>query len=751
MEHPPPRGAPYGHAAAAFGAVLALYVVTLAPTTWFWDTSEYIASAHILGIPHPPGSPLFVLIGNVWSALWTPSGLSVAVRMNLLAAVCSALATGFFFLVTHRVLSGWLEREGRGGSGAPGRLARALPLVGAWTGSMLGGAAYTVWNQSNVSEKVYPISLLVIATVSWIALLWLDRKDRRGSEWLLVLATYLLALGSTNHLMSVLPAPALLTVVLMEKPRVLLNRGLITHGVTAVILGLSVSLFLPIRAAQQPAINEGEPTCDSTAAAATAVFTLGRTGCPALAASLTREQYGHRSVLVDPTSSVLDPQPRSFALLTHQLLNYFQYFDWQWARGLASSELPGNRRLPVSLAILGLGLWGLLASVRSHRAHGLYLAVLIATLSIGLVLYLNFRYGYSLGSDTIDYAIREVRERDYFFVASFQLWGFLAGAGLIAAWRWLAGTEAGGRRLLVTSPVLGVALLPLVFNWSWASRAGDHSAQDFAYDLLQSVEPYGILFTGGDNDTFPLWYLQEVERVRQDVTVIVGEYLDTDWYPRQLRDRTAPGRQRPYREDGLGVYAAPDAPPTRPITLLTDAQLAGAGSVLLGQSFTTELGSMTVQYPEGFQFTRGSQIALAIIQDSIAERPIHFASTGAMADRLGLAGWSVRQGIATKLRGPQPDPGVFQVASELGGEWVDLGRSLELAREVFRYRGLENRRVWADMASANIPAQLYLLHMQLADAAAQAGESQETVDALVRRAEGFAITALGGSRAMRGG
>ncbi len=75
------------------------------------------------------------------------------------------------------------------------------------------------------------------------------------------------------------------------------------------------------------------------------------------------------------------------------------------------------------------------------------------------------------------------------------------------------------------------------------------------YDLLQSVEPYGILFTNGDNDTFPLWYLQDLEGIRQDLTVIVGQYLNTQWYPRQLRNRTSPDRQRPFRDDeelGLG-------------------------------------------------------------------------------------------------------------------------------------------------------------------------------------------------------
>src|SRR5690606_28615132 len=94
---------PYLAAAVAALAVFTLYAVTLARTTQFWDTSEYIATAHIMGIPHPPGNPLFVVLARAWELLLAPTGLSVAVRINLFSATMSALAHGFWFLVMHRV------------------------------------------------------------------------------------------------------------------------------------------------------------------------------------------------------------------------------------------------------------------------------------------------------------------------------------------------------------------------------------------------------------------------------------------------------------------------------------------------------------------------------------------------------------------------------------------------------------------------------------------------------------------------
>src|SRR5215470_16567853 len=95
----------YKAALAVMAVALVLYLVTLAPSTAMWDTSEYIAAAYTLGLPHPPGNPLFVILGRVFSIL--PIATTVAVRINILAAICSAISAGMWFLVTERVLVGW--------------------------------------------------------------------------------------------------------------------------------------------------------------------------------------------------------------------------------------------------------------------------------------------------------------------------------------------------------------------------------------------------------------------------------------------------------------------------------------------------------------------------------------------------------------------------------------------------------------------------------------------------------------------
>src|SRR4051812_786141 len=155
----PPKSKPldyrpsYLAAAIAAAVVFGLYVYTLAPSTAMWDTSEYIAAAYRMGLPHPPGNPFFVIIGRVFSIL--PIAPNVAMRINVLAAVCSAVTAGLWFLIAERVLVSWL----------PLRWQR---IAGGALASLIGATAFTVWAQSVVNEKVYTVSLLGLAVVSWL-------------------------------------------------------------------------------------------------------------------------------------------------------------------------------------------------------------------------------------------------------------------------------------------------------------------------------------------------------------------------------------------------------------------------------------------------------------------------------------------------------------------------------------------------------------------------------------------------------
>jgi hypothetical protein len=750
---------PYLAAAIAALAVLGLYVVTLSPTTWFWDTSEYIATALIMGIPHPPGNPLFVLLARAWHILLEPFGLSTAVRINLFSAVQSALAHGFWFLLAHRILSFYSED-------------RLFRLIGASAAVLISATAFTVWNQSNVNEKVYTVTLFTIALLSWLAFRWRDHIGEGKDDNLILLMVFILALSVGNHLMAFLAAPALVAFILMLEPRTLLNWRLYATGIVAVLIGLSVHMYLPIRAGQSPIINEADPTCESVSSALTSVVTMGRTGCENLSAALSRQQYDKPSMFLDPVAAAQGQRvPRNASLLMAQYLNYAQYFDWQWARsanGLISFF--GGFRVLFTLLFTGLGLFGAWSHYRRDRASWVFMSLLFVTLAFGLTFYLNFKYGYTYPGVTRE--MTEVRERDYFFIVSFSVWGIWAGIGLAALWLWLSERFAAGadatrsafdrlrpaadvRPSWRLAPVMVIALIPLFANWSWANRNYDYSARDWAYNLLMSAEPYGVIFTNGDNDTFPLWYLQEVEQIRQDVTVIVMSYLNTPWYARQLRDLTQPcppGRsaaddpttiicQRPYRaEQGPDVYrelVTPREPtgvagavrtgaPTRSILPLTDEQIAQVAAtppyltretqVFRAHNLESTIQANSIMVP--------STVFLAqIIDASLDDRPIYFAMTTQAYEELNLRPFLIRQGVAMKLNdGPvEPDAerGIYEVPpSQLAGvigPYIDLPRTDMLLTDIFIHRGgLPDRwGHWVDSATDGIPAYYGYSHMGL--------------------------------------
>jgi hypothetical protein len=714
---------PYGAAATVTAAVFALYAVTLAPSTAFWDTSEYIATAHILGIPHPPGNPLFVSIAKVWTMLLAPTGLSVAVRVNLFAAFTSALSTGFLFLAAQRLLSAVVSE-------------RWVATLGAGAAALIGATGYTVWNQSNVNEKVYTLSVLVIALVTWLAVRWYDTRSEPGSERLLLVALYAIVLGNSNHLMSVLPAPSLLLLVLLASPAVLFRKSLWIRAVPLVLLGLSYNLFLPVRAAERPVINEGDPVCASVGGAVAATYTLGKAGCPELAGVLSREQYAK------------PPVTQRMAPFSSQLANWFQYFDWQWARGADPSERPGNARLVFSLLFGLLGALGLSALWKTNRKIFAYLGSLVFLLTVGLAFYLNFKYGYSLSPEVLDRELHEVRERDYFFIAGFLLWGTLAGIGLTWAWDRTASAMKSPRAHLLTAPVMVIALIPLYMNAAWASRAGDYAARSWAYDQLMSVEPYGIIFTNGDNDTFPLWYLQEVEGIRRDVTVIVGMYLNTNWYPRQLQELTTPGRQRPFDAEQAGELYPNATPPSKAILAATGEQMDAVQGGQLDRDVVVPFPALAVSYGAGQVLSRVHRMALAIIHDSIDERPIYFASASGLMLELGMDQFAVRQGLVSKLmlrkmEDPQPEH-LVKAAPEYGSEWFDYERSMRLYEDVYEYDGLRDRDVWFDRATLNIPWHYYAMAMQLSNLAEQRGVPASRIQELHADAEAFMVTAEGG-------
>lgn len=723
----------YLAAIAASACTLVLYLVTLAPSTAMWDASEYIAAAHVLGIPHPPGNPFFILLGRVAGVV--PLGSGVAMRINVLAAVSSAIAAGAWFLIAERAASGWLRE-------------RWQRVTVGTAAALIGATAFTVWNQSVVNEKVYTISLAFFAIVSWLTIRWSDDPDARGADRLLVLIAYLIGLGYANHPAGFLVVPAVAVAVLARKRGVLLRWRLMLVCLAVLALGWTPFAVQPIRAAHFPALNMGEPTgCTSRIAVA---CTFSATTAERLEANITREQYG-KPQLTDRQAS-----------LGAQLEMWWLYFTWQWHRD-AYDERP-ELRVALALLFLALGLAGGWAHWRYDRSSFWFFGPLVATVTVLLVVYMNFRYGFSQSQELGGLVEREPRDRDYFYLWSFSAWGVWAALGLALVWRSAAslvadltvhrkgasGTRVSPERRhwLWAAPVLAIAIVPLVGNWAQASRAGETATRDWAHDLLNSVEPYGILITAGDNDTFPLWYAQEVEGIRLDVTVAVTSLLNLDWYVRQLVRRPV----HPYDSlAGPAVYRGRTwERPTAPALSLTLEEVDSLPTYLAvpGPVRFRHEGIDAIVDPRRLQYgviERADLVVLQLIKDNVDERAVYISrSAGDYGQRLGLGEYLLTQGLARKVVPRAPQPASADTARVAFEGWVDVPRTRALWEEVYQApESLIAQDGWVDRASVGIPAVYVSTGILLAELLTQSGEEvagQRALDTALRVAESTRIS-----------
>jgi hypothetical protein len=520
-----------------FLSTLVAYTLTVTTSIPFWDSGEFIATSYILGIPHPPGTPLYVLIGRLFSLL--PLG-NVYLQVNWLSALASALAVLFTFLVTVRLVRlcqtrAHLSRE-----------RTTTDEIIAWTAGAV--AAFfcafsnTFWG-SAIEAEVYALSSMVQIASVYLTLRWWEELGNDGGDGRLLLAWYLMCVCIGIHLGTFLVVPAILLLALMVNPRSIFNFKFIGMAALLLIVGVSVHYYLMVRAALNPPINEGDPE-----------------SWDAMMYLLQRKQYGERPMF-----------PRSAPLWAFQIKQMFwpyfldQYRLWKLEAGPGDFfRVVLNMLAPV--IPLALGLYGALMQFLREKKTFLLMFVLFGVTSFGLIMYLNF-------------TDREVRERDYFFTSAFHFFSIWIGMGMgfvlelvrdalrprVPAGVKASAASGGGAPSSVATPAtaapaaaaapggiapervpmglavacalaVGISWLPAATSWFIHDRTGFTVAADYAHNMLAPLDERAFVFTNGDNDTFPLWSLQEVSGFRKDVRVINLSLLNTDWYIRQLRD-----------------------------------------------------------------------------------------------------------------------------------------------------------------------------------------------------------------------
>jgi hypothetical protein len=219
---------------------------------------------------------------------------------------------------------------------------------------------------------------------------------------------------------------------------------------------------------------------------------------------------------------------------------YIRYFNWNfigrdadiqdasWQAGFTETENEDNPAHNSYFYIPFLiGVFGMLFHFQNDWKRALSVLTLFIMTGLAIIIFLN-------------QTPMQPRERDYAYVGSFfafAIWIGMGGIGLVELVK-----EYMNSNKVAANSILAVlfAACPLwmgMENYHDHDRSERYVAPDYAYNLLQSTAPNSIIFTNGDNDTFPLWYLQEVEGVRTDVRIVCLSLLNTDWYIKQLRDQ----------------------------------------------------------------------------------------------------------------------------------------------------------------------------------------------------------------------
>lgn len=825
-----------------FGVSLLVYWLTFEETASYWDCGEFIAVSYKLQVPHPPGAPLFLLMGRMFSFLALGDVTMVAFWINFMSVLASAFTILFLFwsitLFGRKMMGITQESELTSD--------KTILLMGA---GLVGALAYTFSDSfwfSAVEAEVYAMSSFFTAFVVWGILKWdVIEDESRANRWLLLMA-YVVGLSIGVHLLNLVTLPALGLIYYFKKfkpttwgviaalaisgflvlfindfivpglPTIagsfevffvntlglffgsgalvftLLLVGALSYGIyythiknhtvwntfllatTFILIGYSSYAAIIIRSNYDTLINENAPKD---------VMSFIR--------YLKREQYGSRPLLYGPYftarpidieygapvyikgkekyeiserkfSYVYEPGqqtilPRAwnpehketymemldleegerpsfgknlYFMFQHQIgTMYMRYFMWNFA-GRESDEQGADwlkpnqwfKKVPASLATnegrnnffmipFVLGLLGMFFQLVKDTKNFSVIALLFFMLGIAIVLYLNS-------------PPTEPRERDYIYAGSYYAFTFWIGLAVIGIAESISSIIKKAKTAAITATIIGLTAPALMAyaGWDDHNRSNRFFSVDSATNYLDSCAPQAILFTGGDNDTFPLWYAQEVEGKRTDVRVMVLSYFNTDWYIDQTTRKAYESEPfkytlslKNYVQGGLNDYLpyadfkikSIDAKQYVELLSKEYPQLRdGDRNVVPSRVFTINVNKEEVLkkgiIPKGMDSLVVDQMQIRLLKGGLEkkdlaildlivtsnwDRPLYVNHTSLAQINLDLSPYVVQEGNAYRIlpvRNPRKDREYL----------VNTEKAFENMTKKFQYRGLDDESIY---------------------------------------------------------
>lgn len=619
--------------------VSVLYFLCQEPSLSFWDSGEYILTSSKLQVGHPPGSPLYQILGAFISIFSFSNAKLIPILVNSLSAICSGATIIFLFWIIVRLMYRFSERY-------------ISNIMAGVIGALVFAFSTTFWN-SAIESEVYSLSILLSTIILWIALKW---DETPSSKWIIFMV-FLFGLSVGVHLLSllILPAVALIVYFHYKKGKLsgIITTTLIAIGIIVLLLwiiipqtlkliSLSPILIISLMAfliigllafsiwKKLPILNTitlcilffflGFSTYFVIVIRAnsnTPINQFNPNNAERLIGYLSRDAYGKTPLFYGPSYTAIPPKDfkqtenglepifdRVLMMPFPRVWNYnnplyeIGYVDWigvpqdtvivegeirakpSWIQNLQfftkyqvgfmysryllwnfvgkSNDNQGFGNGDKGEWISGISIvdnfFGKekspLLSKSEKKTRNIYYGIPLLLALIGIFFHIGkdikgwfvlvsiFLFmGVAIVVYSNEYAYQP-RERDYIYVGSFMIVSIWVALGAFALSQWLVNMIRVRKPKYVLPSFLIVPALMFANNLDDHNRSHRYTAHNFASSILRSCDQNAILFVNGDNDTFPLWYMQEVEGVRTDVRVINLQLLNNPDYIKKLTTKT---------------------------------------------------------------------------------------------------------------------------------------------------------------------------------------------------------------------
>lgn len=788
-----------------------VYLTTVQPSVSFWDCGEFIASANLVQVPHPPGTPLFLLLGRLFSII--PFAENIAYRVNLISVFSSIFTIFFLYLIAVKLIENYRGKDYENILDAAGT------YIAAAVGALSLAFADTFWFNA-VEAEVYALSAFFISFLTYLMIRWNETADEQDNEKYMLMMAYLLGLSTGVHLMAVLGVVPIVMMVMFRKyindESSLKNSGLLFAIHSALLLVLAIAIWASETGSSAPTPTEYKAFDGRFViimGIATAIFmvifrkkifqrnsfyipiVVGGIALliiypgfvkyvPFLIHLISGNNYVFNIAVViafvagliylvywtankknetlnlvfklilfafigystysmiiirslqDTPINLNSPQTMSelFSYVNREQYGDFPTFKRRYSQEphqqvvfkKYSSDLDFFTSYQMNHMFNRYLLWNYVGRSSTVQDSGVDFTDLYAIpFILGLLgLYFHFRKDWKmasiflvmfifLGYLTVFYQNQQEpqpRERDYFYVGAFfvySIWIALGIRGLLDLILQTFRDSTISKPVFVTTIIAAIITVPgfmLINNYHEHDRSRNYVPWDYSYNILQSVEPNAVIFTNGDNDTFPLWYLQDVEGIRRDVRIANLSLLNTSWYIKQLKNTEPHGATKiamtmsdrelerigPVRWENRNM-SIPVSPEVFEEYGVTDTSIVNKGKITWKMNSTLNFGNVTA--------VRVQDLAvLDILRANNWERPIYFAVTCSDNSKIGLQEYLQMEGMAFRVTPAKDRRSFLNVNEEIMYKQLfeePEGFSQDY-QPGFKFRGLNDPTIFMD-------------------------------------------------------